>query len=168
MIAPSLAELYQIEKHVEQGLASILESKTGVECFNSFSTKTLTTPRIEVSCQLGGATGHEALAYIDGTTRQVHDAWDATLVVTYITGVAERGASAAQHSSVRGLLRYVMATWRGLFTEEAFPYHCVGLPVETGSNVSVNNEANAGEDTSEITWASPVNIRADAWPDSSD
>lgn len=164
MPAPDLETLYEVEKAVETGLATVLAAETGKPCFTTFSGEELQAlpERIEIECQLGEATEQQYMPVINGQPRHAHNTWNATLAVRYITEPQARGAGAAQHSQMRGKIRAAMLVWRGLFTEEAFPYHVVGRPVDAGSSVSV--DPNNDEDVSELTFNTPVNIRHDAWP----
>lgn len=164
MSAPDLATVYQIEKHVEEGLATVLAAETGLACFTTFSASELTTPRLEIVSELGAMTGQYGNPTIDGEPRCVMNTWEIQFTVRYVTDVIERGASAAQHSIVRGQVRAAMAVWRGLFTADAFPYHTLGRPLDVSTAVDVNNDEDF--DTSEMVFSSPVNIRDDAWPSS--
>lgn len=162
----SLSTLYKVEEAVESGLVSILNAETGIDCFSTFSTEELTTPRIEIVCSLGESTGHYATPTIDGSQRECLDAWECSVLLRYVTNVSARGEAAAQHSTARAKIRLAMAVWRGLFDATAFPYHQLGRPLDAGTNVDVNNDEDF--DSSELTFNSLVNIREDAWPATSD
>jgi len=160
MAASELADIYNFEDAIESAFATALEDE-GLTVFTQRSTSELTTPRVELRCELGGTTDQFA-ADADGVLQL--STWAFTLRATVVTNRLENNSS---HATDRARLRSLLvafSTWTAV--NAALDYIVVSRNTieELATQYNVNTEED--QDASALSFNGLLRIRDDAWPES--
>lgn len=150
----ALARLYELEDHVERGLGTVLHAR-GIPIFGAQGELLLTTPRVEIYCQVGAVQGKRA---IFGNFLPF-DTWHVTLIFRTVTA---RNLNADLHKKYRSQIRFLTQPFVGALTKVQLPWHVVAIANEAGTTRTVQD--GEVQDISETHFAGLVSIRSDAWP----
>lgn len=146
--------LFQIEDHVEPGIGGVLQA-SGIPVFEQQGILLISTPRVEIQCQVGKHTGHK-FAY---RGIAIYSAWECTIRYRIVTN---RDAEESDHSYLRGQVRMINQPFAQKLNALQLPFHVLSVIMEHGSEPMVEDEY--GNDTTNIYFDGIVSIRNDAWP----
>lgn len=176
MPAATLAELYDLERPLEQAWKQVLRSNGLPIGFTQREAVDLPVPRIDIQAALGAATGHRK-AFLTGSAYL--DAWSCRLSLQIVTQrQADAGALTEEdaiarpalpedlHNRIRAKVRLLAQYAQDKFTAAVLPYHVLTKIVEAGTAPSVLTEDDC--DVSVVSFDCLVSIRADAWPADTD
>lgn len=154
-----LSEIYDLESQVEAAIQSALTTG-GLQAISPESEIVLRKdrPRVEVTCQLGGADDRNYSLCPDGVYRHGLYAIGASLYV--LTGVREESQEADEtHSYYKAKVREVMSS---ILTTQAMDNLKLRRCVPSGtSGKAVTQE---GYEESTLTFDMVVEIKQTAWP----
>lgn len=151
----TLAEIYQLEKHIETGVSTLLDGTTA-NIYTSRETTDLASERIEIKAILGENLEHRH-PFSDGSS--VFDVWTATLELTVATN---RGENSQNHSELLGKVRARITKkyFDANFTHEII----VTLDVRDSGTIDSFSDEN-DIDISTLSFYLVVNVKPSAWPE---
>lgn len=140
-------EIYQIEKALSVGVASVLLANIpDIDPKRQQNNDNLLTPRIEIKCVCNGQTVAPGKVHV-WTERGDGSKWVDTFTGTlFLKTVTRRGAD-QDHYGILGTCRYVMLTQRQAICD-AMEFHSVSFPVaESGSTPTIEDNYNQDHTT---------------------
>ena len=159
MAAPSIANLYQFEDHIESAAVTFLNTATGLDVYRSNSSSDFTTPRIEVACDVSGSFDPPAPRGGGGAPATIDFlAFTSSFSIVIVTDNPV-GQSATMHTYI-GEVREVMARSSANWNSTTLPYYDVKELRPTSSSMDVDGDMNQASLLYELIFE----IRQDAWP----
>jgi hypothetical protein len=143
-------DLLDIEPQVAAGLASILETATGITAISTYDTSAKTTPRIEVAINLGAVTKHLGF---DGDGNPLPDSWEATFRFSVVTARLKSQSP----STIRAKIRLACLAFQQLFTTDSLPNHEIPILWEAGTSEGISESDD--EDVAEMMYSGQIHIR---------
>jgi len=158
-----LADLYQIRRQLEEGIRQLFtdEEFTAVTRANFPQEFQQKTPRLEIKCTIGAATGHR-FPCPDGFAR--YDRWRCVIALQAVTKPANDGTSALQEIFLGRIRRIAATLAQTTWTDtDHFPAIRLAEPLrDAGDNNTL--KADQGFEYSMLSFAATVCIRENAWP----
>lgn len=158
MAAPDYETLYDIENTIEPAICDVLETATSLDAANVLrwlsGGDANDTPRLEVELRVG----EPVTKKVDQASVLRHAAWACDLVIRVITH-HDRDTAATHYTKLKQV-RAAIEGWQGDYLIDDLPYHAIKRMVWQ----STTNTIQERERITEITIATVVEIRSDAWP----
>jgi len=159
----ALDDLYQLRSQVEENTRTLFEANEIIALTRTNAPEEFqqVTPRVEIKCTIGAATGHR-FPCPDGFAR--FDRWRFNLAIQAVTRPAKDGVSAL-HEQFLGRIRNLCSTLAQSTWEDTgtFPNIRIAEPLrDTGDNNTL--KSSSGCEYSVLSFAGTLCIRESAWP----
>ena len=157
----SVAEILQLRAPLEEGIKSALNTAGYKAVTRQDLAFQKETPRIEIKCQIGQATGHRNFCP-DGILR--FDGWRFNLNAQVISFPID-GAVSTSHESFVGEVRslfssFAQSTWADTTN---FPNAIIAEPLRD-SGTQDTLKATDGTEYTVLSYSGIVSVRPEAWP----
>ena len=152
-------EIYQVEKHMEDAIASILFGACS-NIYKSRQDRDLASSRIELKAILGENVEHRKIFPRNGAPpREAFDAWTGAIEITVATNRSD-DAMVDNHSVLLGVIRSRL-TNRYFLDNFSHPIIAITDIRDSGTLDSFMDENNI--DISVLSFYTLVNIKPEAW-----
>jgi hypothetical protein len=159
MAAPSIANLYQFEEHIETAAVTFLNTATGLDVFRSNVSTDYTTPRVEVACEVsssydppaerGGGASSTTIDFLAFTS-------SVQIVIATDNAVGQSGDMSTHLGQVREIMARSSTNWNST----TLPFYDVKELRPVNTSIGVDGDLNETTLSYELIFE----IRRDAWP----